>query len=43
LLRGETLALEVSYGSAPEGAVGKVGEGTEVRVLVSRMAGKPGI
>jgi isoleucyl-tRNA synthetase len=39
LLRSETLALEVSYGAAPDGAVGKVGDGVDIRVLVSKLAG----
>jgi isoleucyl-tRNA synthetase len=36
LLRGETLATQVVYGSVPNGSVGKVGEGLEVRVSVSK-------
>jgi len=36
LVRSETLATEVVYGKAPDGAVGKVGEGLEVRIGVAK-------
>ncbi len=39
LLASETLALEVVYGSANGGFVCKVGEGSEVVVLVERVKG----
>jgi isoleucyl-tRNA synthetase len=37
LLRSETLATDVQYGSAPAGSAGKVGDGIEVRVAVQRV------
>src|SRR5213075_345794 len=36
LVRSETLATDVVYGKAPDGAVGKVGDGLEVRIGVAK-------
>jgi isoleucyl-tRNA synthetase len=41
LIRSETLALEVAYGAASDGAEGKVGEGTQVGIGLS-LAGATG-
>jgi len=38
LLRSETLALDVRYAPVTGGAIGKVGDGVEVRVAVTKMS-----
>ena len=36
LIRSETLAVDVAYAATSNGAVGKVGEGVDVRVSVTK-------